>query len=505
MKKIILVLLVLLLIASCKIKGKDSINDSSPGYSKIHYSSTEHNVGAPVALIFENGTYSLFYKEFKLDKKAICPTYLTISKDMIHWQPAQEVAFSGTKLNILNRTIVLDTKTSNLFALMLVDPDKNEENNNSYFKLSCSNNQGKTWTDNATKVDFPSQLKNDFNPTVYWDEIHGKWILTVIDNQTVKFFSSLDLKKWKFESQLEKELQYTANIWLKATIFPVNNGTNWVLLIDQEFVNPRDGSSVQYFIGTFDGQNFKAPISTKSHWLDYGKDNVYNMVCQGLSPTTDPLVIGWKNNVDYTMIGSMKPFWGSFTTPRTIEMDHYSEENILAFQPVKDELGIKSTKLTLKDLSVFENLDISSKIKIPVTPSIITLKFETSEKTRITFPSSYGIKFENDKAEKLIVGYDAFKEWFFIDRTNFLNVKDNSQFKGMDVMPSYNSDSVMVITLIMDDSSIEMFTQNGKQVMTENFLPQSKFNKVSLFAENGIIKVNDLTIRNLNNIWKQKE
>jgi fructan beta-fructosidase len=505
MKKIILVLLVLLLIASCKIKGKDSINDSSPGYSKIHYSSTEHNVGAPVALIFKNGTYSLFYNEFKLDKKAFCPTYLTISKDMIHWQPAQEVAFTGTKLNILNRTIVLDTKTSNLFALMLVDPDKNEENNNSYFKLSFSNNQGKTWTDNATKVDFPSQLKNDFNPTVYWDEIHGKWILTVIDNQTVKFYSSLDLKKWKFESLLEKELQYTANIWLKATIFPVNNGTNWVLLIDQEFVNPRDGSSVQYFIGTFDGQNFKSPISTKSHWLDYGKDNVYNVVCQGLSPTADPLVIGWKNNIDYTMIGSMKPFWGSFTVPRTLMLDEYSGEKILASQPIKSLSKIESKNIKLNNLDVTENLDISKRITIPLTPSEITIKFKTSEKTSMTFPARYGVQFENDKAEKLIIGYDAFKEWFFIDRTIFSNVKDNSQFKGMDVMPSYNSDSVMVITLIMDDSSIEMFVQNGKQVMTENFLLQSKFNKVSLFAENGIIKIKELTIRDLKNIWKQSE
>jgi fructan beta-fructosidase len=74
---------------------------------------------------------------------------------------------------------------------------------------------------------------------------------------------------------------------------------NWVLLVDQEFVNPRDGSSIQYFIGTFDGQKFYSPISTKSHWLDYGKDNIYNVVCSRLTPTADPLVIGWKNNRKY--------------------------------------------------------------------------------------------------------------------------------------------------------------------------------------------------------------
>jgi len=72
-------------------------------------------------------------------------------------------------------------------------------------------------------------------------------------------------------------------------------------------------------------------------------------------------------------------------------------------------------------------------------------------------------------------------------------------------MPSYNSDSVMTIKMIVDDSSIELYTTNGKQVMTENFTTGFKFNKISLFAENGIIKVNELTIQSLKSIWNKKE
>jgi fructan beta-fructosidase len=421
---------------------------------------------------------------------------------MIHWQPAMRLTIGGPNQNVLNRTIVPDSKKSALYALVVVDPDKDEENNNAHFQLAISTNQGKTWTNKAEKVEFPIPIKNECNPTVCWDEIHAKWIMTIVDEQTVKFFSSADLLKWKFESSLEKELQYTANIWQKATIFPINNGANWVMLVDQEFVNPRDGSSIQYFIGTFDGQKFNAPISTKSKWLDYGKDNIYNVVCTGLNPTADPLVIGWKNNIDYTMIGSMRPFWGSFTTPRTLSVDQYSGEKVLVSQPIKVDAGSKP--ILLKNLNVEEKLDISSKITVPITPSIITLKFKTNEKTRMNFPSQYGILFENDKAEKLIIGYDAFKEWYFVDRTNFTNVKDNSQFKGMDIMPSYNSDSIMVIKLILDDSSVELFAENGKQVMTENFIPQSKFNKISLFAENGIIKLEELQITKLKSIWDRK-
>ena len=130
-------------------------------------------------------------------------------------------------------------KINSLCIICVVDPDKNEENSNAHFQLAYSTNQGKTWTDKPEKVEFPLPLKNEFNPTVCWDDIHAKWMMmTIVVDQTVKFFSSSDLLSWKFESSLEKELQYTANIWQKVSIFPINNGSNWVMLVDQEFVNP---------------------------------------------------------------------------------------------------------------------------------------------------------------------------------------------------------------------------------------------------------------------------
>lgn len=319
-----------------------------------------------------------------MDKKEICPTYVTTSKDLIHWQSARQITFSKKDLNILNRTVVLYSKktgSQTIFAaILVVDPDKNEENNNCYFKLSYSDNQGKTWTESDDKVEFPIKIKNNFNPSVFWDKIHAKWIMSIVDDQVVKIFSSLDLKKWKFESSINKELQYTANIWLKATLFPINNGNDWVMLVDQEFVNPRDGSSIQYFIGTFDGKSFSAPISTKSHWLDYGKDNIYNVVCDGLPANANPTVIGWKNNIDYTLIGGMKPFWGSFIIPRTLSLDQYSGEKILSSQPIQSIKTLEGKSTTLKDFDVTENLDITNKIKMPLTPSIVTIKFKTSEK-----------------------------------------------------------------------------------------------------------------------------
>jgi fructan beta-fructosidase len=510
MKNLISVLLLFLTLTSCKFSGKETYlltTDSSP---KVHYSSTGHNVGAPSSFVFQNGIYSVFYHDFSLDKDRIKSIYRTNSNDMIHWNPAEKVVFTEKNqsiqyvnviVGIQNGTKLKSSSQSPLVALLLIDKDRNPETPNAYFKLNFSLDNGKTWSIVNEKVVFPDEVKNDFKPALIWDESTKNWIMSVIYNQSVRFYSSPNLKNWKLESTFEKESQYRDNIWLKATVFPMNNGANWILFVDQEFANPRDGSTVQYFIGTFDGHKFTADASVKPHWLDYGKDNIYNVVCSGLASTNQPIVIGLKNNVDYALIGSMKPFWGSFTFPRTLSLAGYSGESILASQPIPEIWKLQNKTQTLNNLSVSNDLDISYKIALPMTPSLITLKFETSEMTRMTFPARFGIQFENDKAEKLIVGYDVFKGSYFVDRTNFSIIKDNSQFKGIDVIPSYHSGSELVMTMIVDDSSLELFVENGKQALTENYFTDHKFNKASLFAENGVIKAKVLSVCSLKSIW----
>lgn len=496
MKNLLFSFFVVFTLVGCKFQNSEKIEQSSLNYPKIHYSSTEHNVGAPVSLVFQNGQYSLFYNEFESDKSKIVNTYLTTSKDLIHWENVVELKFSSKKINILNKSIVLDSKKHVLSAMLMIDPDKTENNDNGYFMISESFDQGKSWTESTDKVKFPYPIKNYFNPTIVFDKIHNKWILTLIDEQVVKFFSSSDLREWKYESFFEKNIQYHNNIWNKATLFSIDK-SNWVLFIDQEFVDPQQGSSVQYFVGTFDDQRFITPFSIHSHWLDYGKDNYFNVVCQGQSENTEPIVIGWKNNADYVFYGSMKPFWGSMTMPRTLSLVDYSGEKILAAEPIGSLNSLLLDNIILMNLEVTENLEISHKIPFGVSPSILTLSFETSEKTRMTFPLSFGVQFENRLGEKLIVGYDTFKEWFFIDRNHLNSVTKNSQFKGKDLMPCHHADSVMEIKIILDDSSIELFTEKGKLVMTNNFNAQNKFDKVTIFAENGMIKLKEFSIYSL--------
>lgn len=507
MNKLCSVLLVLLSLAGCEFSGKEAIKIASPEYPKMHYASTDHNVGAPSSLIYRDGVYSLFYQSFNIDQKIINPYYRITSKDLIHWRKAEKVNFGIDGLNVLYCNVVADekhssrlgTKTSTPFvAFLLCSTGKDGQTS---FKLSVSNDQGITWTASNEKVSFPELITADFKPALIWDEHSGKWIMSLVNDQKVKFYSSLDLQDWKFESEFEKEAQFRNNIWAKATLFPLKKDEGWALLVDQEFADPKDGSTIQYFIGTFDGHFFNNQ-SKKPHWLDYGKDNIYNVVCSGVSRDQDPVLIGLKNNIDYTLMGSMKPFWGSFTFPRTVAVEEVYGEKLLASEPLKALKAIVKPGSILRNLNVEEKLDVSDKISVAKIPSVITLKFETSEMTRMTFPSKFGVRLSNEMGESIVVGFDRFRDWYYIDRKGFEIVTQNTQFGGIQVMPCYHADSVMVFKMIVDDSSIELFTEDGKLVMTSNFTPQKKLNKISLFGENGIIKVLELDVKNVDSIWQ---
>jgi fructan beta-fructosidase len=489
-------------LTSCKLAGKDTYFLTTESTPKVHYSSIDHNEGAPSSFVFQNGIYSVFYQDFSLDKNKKNSIYRTTSTDLIYWEKSDKVSFSDKDLAVLYANVLIDTNkttglgtkvASPLVALILTEQQKKIKG----FLLCYSVNHGKTWELSNSKIEFPGELMPDSKPAIIWNSLSLKWIMTLVENQSIKIYSSLDLKKWQFESTFEKDPQYRDNIWLKATLFPINKGANWVLLIDQEFPNPRDGSSIQYFIGSFDDKSFKTKITAKSQWLDYGKDNIYNVVCIGLPENAQPTVIGLKNNIDYALIGSMKPYWGSFTFPRTLHTDKYSGEGILASEPIQGIEKVKTKNQTWSNLNINETVDISNGITIPLTPSVIVLKFDTKQMTRMTFPSRFGIQFETDKAEKLVIGYDAFKGAYFVDRNNFSILKENSQFKGIDIISSFHSDSEMVLKMILDDSSVELFVENGKQALTENYFAEHKLTKVKLFAENGIIIMKELIITNL--------
>jgi fructan beta-fructosidase len=459
----------------------------------------------PVSLVYKSGIYFFYYQSETSDRSDSKSFFVTLSKDLVHWSEPVKAKFATNNSDLQYVNVMINhndtssthnTKNKSLLALLLVK-NKNGQCN---FILNRSNDNGTTWSADPATVSFPISLMNNYKPTITWDVQHSQWIMALANNEAAEVYSSTDLKSWHKESAFKKPAKLQLNTWTRVSCIPINV-KDWALLIDQQLENKDDGSVIQYYIGSFDGHEFKNQ-STKQHWLDYGKDNIFSVICDGLLSNQKPVIIGLKSNTNYFNVGNVQTWRVSTTFPRTLEIDSVYNEKLLSVHPVSTINKLIKRTISINNIKLDGNFSLDKNIGFNKTPIFLTVKFETTEMTRMNFPPTFGICLENDKKEKLTIGYNTFRRWYYIDRTNFVIVQNNPQLGGIQYMPCYHTDSTMVVSMILDDNSLELFAENGKLAMTENFLPQQRFNHLSLFAESGFIRVKEINVKVLNSIWE---
>jgi levanase len=68
--------------------------------------------------------------------------------------------------------------------------------------------------------------------------------------------------------------------------------------------------------------------------------------------------------------------------------------------------------------------------------------------------------------------------------------------------PLTASDGEIRLRILVDWSSVEVFTADGHRVITDQIFPSSTSEGVELFAEGGKVMVDSLTIRQMRSIWQ---
>jgi fructan beta-fructosidase len=121
--------------------------------------------------------------------------------------------------------------------------------------IAYSTDTAKTWV----KSEIPLKIENSTgtgDPKVFWYEPDKKWILLMggTNTQKIKFFSSSDMKEWKYLSEFGP-WGAVNRAWNCVDFFPLPVdgdplNIKWVLVISAQTCNG------QYFIGDFDGKRF---------------------------------------------------------------------------------------------------------------------------------------------------------------------------------------------------------------------------------------------------------
>ncbi|GAL35637.1 sucrose-6-phosphate hydrolase [Vibrio maritimus] len=99
--------------------------------------------------------------------------------------------------------------------------------------------------------------------------------------------------------------------------------------------------------------------------------------------------------------------------------------------------------------------------------------------------------------ERTLVGYDRMAKRAFLDRT--LSGEAVTGVRSIDIDTANNS---VDIHLFLDRSSVEVFLNEGEQVITSRIYPSESSLDFKLFAENGVVELEALDVWQLKDIWK---
>ena len=203
--------------------------------------------------------------------------------------------------------------------------------------IARSSDNGRTFTkfENNPVLD---EGKKDFrDPKVFRYKDH--WIMCVAQpiERQISFYKSFDLVHWQHLSNFGPAAAIDG-IWECPDLFPleVDGKEVWVLLVS---LNPGGlyGSGTQYFVGDFDGENFSPKYSTSEpRWLDFGKDN-YAGVTINSEPNGHRIFIGWMANWLDVKDHPETSWTCQMTVPRFLGLTLYRNEIVLTQHPICEE------------------------------------------------------------------------------------------------------------------------------------------------------------------------
>jgi len=408
----------------------------------------------PNGMFYKDGVWHLYYQYNPYGSQWENMTWgHSTSKDLIHWE-AQPLAIEADWLGaIFSGSAVVDKENTAGFGRNAVVAMYTSAGAAQTQSIAYSADGGQTFTKYAGNPVITYNAPDFRDPKVFWFE--GRWIVVLAVGQEVQFYSSTNLKDWKYESSFGREYGNHDGVWECPDLFKVKsegvNSEKWVLLLNINPGGPFGGSATQYFVGTFDGRTFACednPSETK--WMDYGKDHYATVTFHG-APDGRIVALPWMSNWQYANQVPTQQFRSANGLPRDLGLTTVGGETYLTSTPSKEVSALRGKK-----------------VKQPT---------ETCE-ILVDVKGSANITLSNAKGEQVIMNYDAQKQTFSMDRMKSGDVSFSEAFPCVTTAPTYGS--IHQLRLFIDRCSIEAFDSEGKMAMTNLVFPSEPYNMIKV-------------------------
>lgn len=456
----------------------------------------------PNGMFYKDGRWHLYYQYNPYGSKWQNMTWgHSVSDDLVNWEHLPEAIRPNGLGSVFSGSCAVDHDNTVGFGSDAVIA--------LYTSAGTSQMQSLAWStdDGLTFNIYPSNpvltLESEArDPKVFWNDSTKEWnmILAHALDHEMLIFSSPDMKSWTLQSSFGKGLGAQGGVWECPDLFelPVagTDEKKWVLLCNINPDGPFGGSGTQYFVGDFDGKTFKADtdaagnVSTK--WLDYGKDH-YATVTWSDAPDGRRVALGWMSNWQYAADVPTMQFRSANTLPREMGLFRAPDGEVYASSAPSPELEALRGKLAAK----VKKTTVGRKARSFALPSEnggiceILMDIEASKAKTVN------IVFSNSQGEKVVMQYDPAVATLSFDRTQSGITDFSEGFPAVTVTPTHEASGRIALRIFVDRSSMEVFGNDGEFVMTNLVFPRTPYTALSVSAEGGNAKVENLRIYSL--------
>jgi fructan beta-fructosidase len=233
-----------------------------------------------------------------------------------------------------------------------------------------------------------------------------------------------------------------------------------------------------------------------ANWVDYGPDFYAVRTYNDYDKTdTSKVWMAWMGNWEYA--NQVPTSWGKGfqSIPRVIELKKNNGRYYIVQKPVPALQKLRGTEETLSK-TVLTGIESLTAFK----PTRNTYEINTC----ISFDSTagkFGFNFCVAGSYKMVLGFDPVTSNIYIDRRYSGTTQFSSNFPKVVYAPVALKDTSISLHIFVDQSSLEVFVNDGEIVLSSLMFPDTKSVGIETFSDKGNVAISSFSAWDLTSIW----
>ncbi len=477
-----------------KAKKEQVVSDYRLGY---HIMAPANWINDPNGLIQYRGEYHVFYQHHPFDENWGPMHWGHIkSKDLVHWEQLpialapdesydKDGCFSGSAVDDNGVLTLIYTGT------IFIDREKDILDQSQCIATSIDGIHFTKDLNNPMITKHPAEGSGHFrDPKVWKHEDHWYMVLGTRKEATGKvvLYRSMNLRQWEYLGVLAESNGNEGYMWECPDFFEIDG--KYVLLFSPQGIEAKDDQyqnrfQTGYIVGDFNYETFKFSRGEFTE-LDAGHD--FYAVQTLLDKQKRRIAIGWMDMWESPMPTKKHGWAGALTLPRELTLINGKK---LAMNPV-----VELEQLREKKIPFSINIINDESICTGICEELLELAVDFSLKD--VTADEFGIKLRcNEGTEETIIGFEVDSSKVFMNRD-----KSGSAVSGIRKSKVERNSDICSFHIYLDRSSVEVFVNEGLNVLSSRIYPQKNSTDIKIYAKNGQVSILNFKAWKLKDVWQ---